>query len=489
MKKSLPAILLVLGCSGTGAAPDETTADSSLTGNVTLTCTTLTFTAGHGGGGQTAANLATAQLTGTKDVWNDYVEFSSGSDATCTFALPAGTPASAVSALTVVTNYRGPAKSAMLWQFDAWDYAANAWVNVGDNGFAADWVWTAGKLALPSPVTRFVSGAGQLKVRYHTSSTNDASDLDQLVLGASIDQTSQDAGAEAGQDASGDAGGSDGATDAGGGDAQTDAGGGGPWWRPDASPLPWQWEIDHEISTTSATDMGTGEKTYAGGAAADPVVYDIDGFDNTAADVAKLHALGKKVICYVEVGAAESYRSDYAQFPAAALGKLVDNYPQEKYLDIRNATVVSVIEARIAMCKQKGFDAIEPDIDDSYTDDTGFPISMADNVAFLKTLSSYAHGLGLAWGLKNGADGGDPAAFVGAVLPVVDFAVVEEPFFLKTIGFFEPAFSGANKALFVAEYTNDTTSASSFCPAALAQKTNAALFDLGLDGKVRTPCQ
>jgi hypothetical protein len=271
------------------------------------------------------------------------------------------------------------------------------------------------------------------------------------------------------------------------GDAQGDAN--AAWWQPGTGPLPWQWEIDHEINTASALDMGTGDTTYTGAPAAAPVVYDIDGFNNTAADVAALHAMGKKVIAYIEVGAAESYRPDYAQFPVADLGSTVSGYPNEKYLDINDAAVVTVIEARIAMCAQKGFDAIEPDIDDSYTDTTGFSISEAQNIAYLATLSDYAHSLGLAWGLKNGGDGGDPPSFVAGVLPHVDFAVVEEPFFLHTIAYFEPAFSSAGKALFVAEYTNDTASASTFCPQAIMDLTNAALFDVALDAMVRDPCQ
>lgn len=279
--------------------------------------------------------------------------------------------------------------------------------------------------------------------------------------------------------------------DASGNDAGAEAGGdgGGGWWHPDASVLPWQWELAHEISTSSASDMGTGDTTPSGAAALPPAVYDIDGFDNTAADVAALHALGKKVIAYIEVGAAESYRPDYAQFPAADLGQTVSGYPNEKYLNIDDPAVATVIRARIAMCAQKGFDAIEPDIDDSYKDTTGFPITEADEIAYLTKLSDYAHSLGLAWGLKNGGDGGDPATFVPGVLPHVDFAVVEEPYYLKTINNFEPLFDQAGKAMFVAEYTNDTMSASSFCPQALSDHTNAALFDVALDGKVRNPCQ
>jgi hypothetical protein len=268
-----------------------------------------------------------------------------------------------------------------------------------------------------------------------------------------------------------------------------DSGQAGTWWAPGTQPLPWQWELDHEIVTSSTIDMGTGDTTYLGAAAAAPVVYDVDGFDNSAADVSALHALGNKVICYIEVGAAENYRPDYGQFAAADLGSTEQGYPDEKYININSAAVVVIMKARVGMCSTKGFDGIEPDIDDSYTDGTGFTITEAQNVAYLATLSDYAHSLGIAWGLKNGGDGGDPGTFVPDMLPHVDFAVVEEPFFLDTIGFFHPLLYSAGKALFVAEYTNDTSSSSTFCPKAIADHTNAALFDVNLDGMVRDPCQ
>ena len=235
--------------------------------------------------------------------------------------------------------------------------------------------------------------------------------------------------------------------------------------------------------------MGTGDTTSTGAPALAPVVYDIDGFDNSAADVAALHALGLKAICYIEVGALESYRPDASQFPSSVQGNAIDGYPDEHYLDITSPTVVSLIEARIDLCAQKGFDGIEPDIDDSYTDDTGFNITEGTNVTYLETLSNHAHALGLAWGLKNGGDGGTPALFVTDLLPHIDFAVVEEPFFLDTIGFFFPTLHDAGIGVFVAEYTNDTASASSFCTQAVADGTNAALFDVSLDGSTRVPCQ
>ena len=251
------------------------------------------------------------------------------------------------------------------------------------------------------------------------------------------------------------------------------------WWRPPAV-VAWQWELDHPLNLASASDMGTGVTTYLGAPAPDPTVYDIDGFDNTAATVGALHARGDHAVCYIEVGAAESYRPDYSEFPASDLGTTVPDYPTERYLDINDAAVVRVIEARIAMCASKGFDAVEPDIDDSYTGSTGFAISMAQNVTFDSTLSAYAHGLGLGWALKNG----DDPSFAASMEPAADFALDEQCHQYATCGSFAP-FASAGKAVLEVEYTETT---SQFCPAANAANQDAMAMDVSLSGG-RQPCR
>lgn len=261
------------------------------------------------------------------------------------------------------------------------------------------------------------------------------------------------------------------------------------WWQPGTHELPWQWELNHELMLSSADDAGTKSRTFTGAAAIHPTVYDIDGFNNSASDVARIHASGAKAICYVEVGATENYRPDFSSFPQSVLGKEVQRYPDERYLNIHIPAVLDLIKARILMCHTKGFDAVEPDIDDSYIADTGFSISETNEVQYLSKLSDYTHSLGMAWGLKNGGDGGTPSQFIADMLSHIDFAVIEEPYFLHTISSFSPTLSTAGKALFVAEYTNDTSDAASFCPQALADHANAALFDVDLDGQTRVACQ
>ncbi len=234
-------------------------------------------------------------------------------------------------------------------------------------------------------------------------------------------------------------------------------------WRPPTGPLQWQWELDHPLRLNNAADMGIAAKTYTGAPAANPTVYDIDGFDNSAATVAALHRRGDRVICYIEVGAAERYRPDYRRFPTFVLGRVMPGYPAERYLDIRSNAVLSIIKGRIAMCARKGFDAIEPDIDDSYTDKTGFPITRAINVAYDVKLADYAHHLGLAFALKNG----DEPAFAAAMLPHVDFALDEQCFDYSTCNAFFPRFARAHKAVLQVEYVDQgAPPAARVCPLA-----------------------
>src|SRR6266705_2446432 len=146
--------------------------------------------------------------------------------------------------------------------------------------------------------------------------------------------------------------------------------------------------------------------------AANPTVFHIDGIETPASTVTALHGLGDKAICYIEIGSAGNYYaasgegipvSYYAQLKAAGdLGAKMAGYP-EYYLKINSPSTVSIIESMIRQqCAAKGFDAVEPDIGDSYTDNNGFGITEVQNAAYDNTLGTYAHSLGLAWGQKKG---------------------------------------------------------------------------------------
>ena len=104
------------------------------------------------------------------------------------------------------------------------------------------------------------------------------------------------------------------------------------------------------------------------------VVYDIDGENATAADVAAIHAAGAIAVCYVDVGTLEQGRPDYAEFPASVIGPAVQGWPGENWLLVTAANqsiILPLMKARFEnWCQAKGFDAIEPDNLDGWTNIT-----------------------------------------------------------------------------------------------------------------------
>ncbi|HUA94710.1 MAG TPA: endo alpha-1,4 polygalactosaminidase, partial [Acidimicrobiales bacterium] len=206
------------------------------------------------------------------------------------------------------------------------------------------------------------------------------------------------------------------------------------WWVPPLGHQPWQWELSNPLDLRNAKEMGTDDKLPDGKAAPAPVIYDIDAIINPRTTVAALHAMGKHVVCYVEVGAAGNYYSAaqegtavtyYAQLEADGdFGAKVPGYP-EYYLDIRKASTLSIVESMIdRQCSGKGFDAVETDIDDEYDDPSGFPLTRAEEESYMTTLAGYIHGLGMGWWIKNPDDTEDN--YASTMEPLADAVLTEQ---------------------------------------------------------------
>ena len=80
--------------------------------------------------------------------------------------------------------------------------------------------------------------------------------------------------------------------------------------------------------------MGTHGTLSTGARASSPQVDDIDGFDNSASTVNRLHALHKRAICYISVGTWENWRPDASRFPAALRGAADPGWTGEQWLNI-----------------------------------------------------------------------------------------------------------------------------------------------------------
>jgi hypothetical protein len=203
----------------------------------------------------------------------------------------------------------------------------------------------------------------------------------------------------------------------------------------------WQWQLQGMVDTTVTADL-----------------FDVDGFENTKAFVKGLHDQGDAAICYISAGSWENWRPDAAAFPESVKGA-PNGWPGERWLDIRRLGALRpIMGARIQMCADKGFDAIEFDNVDGYQNDSGFPLTAADQSRYNVFLANRAHTLGLSAVLKN--DLGQ----VELLLPYFDFALNEQCFQYHECFRLKP-FVAAGKAVLGVEYKTDT---SVFCPKAAA---------------------
>ena len=198
-------------------------------------------------------------------------------------------------------------------------------------------------------------------------------------------------------------------------------------WRP-APGTTWQWQLSGTLDPSLPV-----------------AVYDVDLYETSAAQISALRASGKKVICYFSAGSYEPGRPDSASFPAAVKGRVMDGWPDERWLDIRASAVRELMAARIALAQTKGCDAVEPDNVDGFDNDTGFALTAAHQVAFNRFLAQTAHARGLSIGLKNAM------AIIPELVGDFDWALNEECFTYEECAAMTP-FIAAGKAVFHAEY-------------------------------------
>ena len=206
-------------------------------------------------------------------------------------------------------------------------------------------------------------------------------------------------------------------------------------------------------------------------------VYDIDLFDRSAATIASLKAQNRTVICYFSAGSYEDWRPDKAAFPVAALGKALDGWAGEKWLDIRNPGVMTVMKARLDLAKQKGCDGVDPDNVDGYTQNSGFTMTKQNQISYLQTLAAEAHARGLAIALKNGLE------MIPAIVNDFDFAINESCTKYNECQMYAP-FVNAGKAVFAIDYT---TYSAKKCTKAKAQGINMQFYKQSLKAEGK-PC-
>jgi len=203
-------------------------------------------------------------------------------------------------------------------------------------------------------------------------------------------------------------------------------------------------------------------------------VFDID-LDVPESTLLDLKARGRRLICYVSVGAWEDFRSDAGDFPAEVLGE-PNGWPGERWVDIRRTDVLGpLIERRFDRCAERGFDAVEPDNVDGYANDTGFPLTYTDQIVFNRFVAAAARARGLSVGLKNDLEQ------VADLHPYFDFAVNEECVAYGECHLLEP-FTAAGKAVFHVEYSG---SVAEMCRATAGRRFSSLLKSWDLDAALQ----
>jgi hypothetical protein len=242
--------------------------------------------------------------------------------------------------------------------------------------------------------------------------------------------------------------------------------------------LRWQYQLQGSLKTNLCV------APRSGGACVRPDVYDVDlyapdGVTLNSAGVAAIHAVGAHAVCYVDAGTWEDFRPDAGAYPDWVKGRS-NGWPGEVWLDIRaTGVLLPIIDARVAKCAAAGFDAVEFDNVDGYTNNTGFPLTAADQLTFNEDLANYAHTQGLSVGLKNDLDQ------LSQLQNVFDFAINEQCAQYKECDAYD-GWTSAGKAVVEVEYR---ARPARYCPSADLHGRDAIQKSLALRAKPWRPCR
>jgi hypothetical protein len=431
MKRLLPFLLMILGLVVTAALSMTMPAHAAPT--VLTVYPDNLITKKGGVGGQPASNLAVMDQSGSDDNWNAYVTFTTPTTKYVGehfFTLPAGVDPTQISAMQLQVNFRGPAKGTQAWKWKLYNWKDKKWLALGDNAAAVNGQWMVLSFSVPNSFAKYVSSSGQIRVKFQSNNLVDDADLDYeaMLVTAPEPPPPPDPGSI---------------------------------WMPTPG-TSWQWQLSGTIDTSFDVDM-----------------YDVDMVDTPQSVIDQLHADGRVVICYFSAGSWENYRPDKDAFPSTVKGKTLDGWPDEKWLDIRQISVLGpIMGARLDLAVQKGCDGVEPDNIDGYTNDTGFSLSYQDQINYNVWLAQQAHARGLSIGLKNDLDQ------IPDLVDDFDWAINEQCFEYDECDTLLP-FVAANKAVFGVEYDLTTDQ---FCAQANAMNFDWLKKNLDLDAE-RTACR
>jgi Glycoside-hydrolase family GH114 len=213
---------------------------------------------------------------------------------------------------------------------------------------------------------------------------------------------------------------------------------GGPCWVPTQG-MQWEWQICCYQGANLYPPSSYSKLNYVNTSYNVPF-YDIDGFENDnnrtidpktgqpIGTVARLHAQGRRAICYLDVGSFEDWRPDWGKHlrrrHPGLVGAPVPDWPHQWWIDFRKTRVIyPIMRARLDMCRRRGYDGVQFDDLVAYEESKqGFskPITGQQTVAYAVWLANQAHRRGLSAAFQNALE------IAKQLQPYYDWALFED---------------------------------------------------------------
>jgi len=168
------------------------------------------------------------------------------------------------------------------------------------------------------------------------------------------------------------------------------------------SGVTWQWQITGVVDTSWDVD-----------------VYDVDVFDLDQSTYDALRADGRTIVCYFSAGSFEPWRDDAGEFPDSAIGKTLQGWPDERWLDVMDPTVRQIMQERLDYAASWPCDGVEPDNITAYNNRSGFGINATEQLSYNRFLADEAHRRGMGVAMKNDVEQ------VGDLIDWFDYTVNE----------------------------------------------------------------
>jgi Glycoside-hydrolase family GH114 len=204
-------------------------------------------------------------------------------------------------------------------------------------------------------------------------------------------------------------------------------------------------------------------------------LFYLDPQQQDAAALAALQARGGHYLCYLSAGSVEDFRADAKDFPDSAIGNVLNGFPNEHWLDVRDPTVRELMARRVTALAAQGCAGIPPSSLAVHAADTGFDLTLTDALDYARWLAERIHAAGMSAGLTG------PAALTRELWPTFDFGLAIGCVNGSMCAEYAP-FTGAKKTVLHIEL-GDQVSAPDLCNAAKALGFTALVSDPGFTGR------